>query len=392
MVGEVLLSAAALVGAACIVLTIFAFAGGYSLVMFKTGSMSPTIPAGSVALVQKISADEISVGDVLTVDREGALPVTHRVRSVAPGPSSELRVIEMQGDANATPDPAPYTISEARIVIGSVPHVAHVIVWFGSPWVMGGITIAAAVLVTWAFWPRGPGRSAPGRHSASRPRHAASALGISVGVMIGGALPAVDAVPAMAAKDALVLRSNIGGLGSMKGEHYVLDADIPLHWHIDADASRAPEDGELRVSISASGDSALGVRAEVRSCDEAWNAARCPGEEHVLHETSMLSLEPAATELVRTATPGEAHLRISLTAHPEAAADGSEQVRATVRATASGEQHETSISGVRSEPLSTTGSWHSALFAAPAAVLIGLGIALFARVAQRYASRGDERR
>ena len=55
--------------------------------MFKTGSMSPTITAGSVALVREIPASEINVGDVVTVDREDALPVTHRVTSIVyPGP------------------------------------------------------------------------------------------------------------------------------------------------------------------------------------------------------------------------------------------------------------------------------------------------------------------
>lgn len=51
---EAPLSIAALGGAVCIVLTVLAFTGGYSLIMFKTGSMSPTIPAGSVALVREI--------------------------------------------------------------------------------------------------------------------------------------------------------------------------------------------------------------------------------------------------------------------------------------------------------------------------------------------------
>ncbi len=85
LVRDILLAAAAVGGAACLVFALLAFTGGYSLMMFKTGSMSPTIPAGSVALVQRIPASEIVVGDVVTVDRAGTLPITHRVTSVGEG-------------------------------------------------------------------------------------------------------------------------------------------------------------------------------------------------------------------------------------------------------------------------------------------------------------------
>jgi len=151
---ETLLTLAAIGGAICIALVIMAFVGGYSLIMFKTGSMTPTIPAGSVALVQRVPAAEVEIGDIVTVDREGALPITHRVTSVQPGTAVDERVITMKGDANDAEDPAPYTVAEVRIVRGSVPGVASVIVWFGDPRVLGALTIGASLLVVWAFWPR----------------------------------------------------------------------------------------------------------------------------------------------------------------------------------------------------------------------------------------------
>jgi signal peptidase len=116
--------------------------------------MSPTIPAGSVAVVQRIPASEIEVGDVVTVDREGELPITHRVTSITDGATPAQRVITMKGDANALEDPAPYTVTSGRIVLFSVPGIATIIVGMGNPFVLGGITVAAAVLVVWAFWPR----------------------------------------------------------------------------------------------------------------------------------------------------------------------------------------------------------------------------------------------
>ncbi|UFU06509.1 signal peptidase I [Ruania halotolerans] len=151
--GDALLTVLAAAGALCIVLVILAFTLNISLIMFSTGSMSPAIPAGSVALVREIPATEIEVGDVVTVDRAEGLPVTHRVTEVLDADGEQV-TFTMQGDANADPDPAPYTVSQVRLVLGSVPHVASVIVRFQDPVVLGSLTLAAATLVTWAFWPR----------------------------------------------------------------------------------------------------------------------------------------------------------------------------------------------------------------------------------------------
>lgn len=163
-VREALLTLAALGGVVCIVLVIMAYTGGYSLIMFKTGSMSPTIPAGSVALVQKIPASDVVVGDVVTVDRPDALPITHRVIAVEATGDADARTIRMRGDANDVEDPDPYVVEEVRIVRGSLPGLAYVVVWFGSPWVLGGVTLGATALVVWAFWPRNdrPSPSASG--------------------------------------------------------------------------------------------------------------------------------------------------------------------------------------------------------------------------------------
>lgn len=151
---DILLWVAAAGGAVCIVLVILAFTSNITLMMFRTGSMSPTIPAGSVAVVQRIPASEIAVGDIVTVDRDPELPVTHRVTSVAPGETDAARIITMRGDANAQDDPFPYAVDEVRIVRFAIPGIASFVVALGNPFVLGGITVAAALLVGWAFWPR----------------------------------------------------------------------------------------------------------------------------------------------------------------------------------------------------------------------------------------------
>ncbi len=154
VVGDALLWIASAGGVVCIALVILAVVADVTLLMFRTGSMSPAIPAGSVAVVQRIPASAVAVGDIVTVDRDPELPVTHRVTSVASGSSEKLRVLTLRGDANEQDDPFPYTVESVRIVRFAVPGVAPLIVAMGSPYVLGGITVGAALLVGWMFWPR----------------------------------------------------------------------------------------------------------------------------------------------------------------------------------------------------------------------------------------------
>ncbi|MDZ4236207.1 MAG: signal peptidase I [Dietzia sp.] len=149
-----LLTVLAMLGVVCIIATIAAFALNISLIMFKTGSMSPTIPTGSLAVVRQIPASDIKVGDVTTVSRgEGRLPVTHRVVSVTPIGGASYSV-EMKGDANDSPDAQPYEVTDVKKVLWHAPGLAYVVSAVSQPKYMAAITVAASLLVVWAFWPR----------------------------------------------------------------------------------------------------------------------------------------------------------------------------------------------------------------------------------------------
>ena len=150
---ETLLNAAAMGGAVCIVLVFCAVVFDISLILFKTGSMAPGIPAGSVAVVREVPAVEVKAGDVVTVDRAGKLPITHRVQTVEPA-DGRTRVITMKGDANQEADPAPYVVARVRLVLWSVPGLAPLFVAAANPAVLGGTTIAVSALVTWVLWPQ----------------------------------------------------------------------------------------------------------------------------------------------------------------------------------------------------------------------------------------------
>ena len=128
---------------------------GITLMMFSTGSMSPTIPAGSVAIVQEGPASEIEVGDVVTVDLGDLLPVTHRVTSVEPGAVDDQRIITMRGDANEQDRPP--ALHRRDSAHGAVTRFRG---WRMSSsgsathWCSAASRSPLPLLVGWAFWPR----------------------------------------------------------------------------------------------------------------------------------------------------------------------------------------------------------------------------------------------
>ncbi len=175
---ETLLNIAAAGGAVCLVAVVLAVAFNITLILFKTGSMSPTIPAGSLAVVREIPAADIKIGDVVTVDRPGKLPITHRIQSVAPAEGA-ARTITMKGDANAEADPAPYVVERVRIVLWSVPGLAYPLAAAATPVVLGATTVCVAALVSWVLWPRSGSRNGSGNGSGrgqrrKRGQHAAA--------------------------------------------------------------------------------------------------------------------------------------------------------------------------------------------------------------------------
>lgn len=162
---EAVLNIAAAGGAVCILAVVCAVLFNITLIMFKTGSMAPSIPAGSLAVVREIPAGEINVGDVVTVDRPGKLPITHRVQAVAAA-DGDGRTITMKGDANAEADPAPYVVERVRLVLWSAPGLARPVAAAANPVVLGATTVAVSALVTWVLWPRDVRRTS-GQHVAA---------------------------------------------------------------------------------------------------------------------------------------------------------------------------------------------------------------------------------
>lgn len=157
IVGTAVSAAAVLTALAVVGWLVYSNLTGAALVTFRTGSMSPTIPQGAVAVTVPVAAEDIAVGDVVTVPRlSDGQPVTHRVVSVAvPSDAADLgaRELVLKGDANATVDHRPYVVTDARKVEFAMPGAGAAIATLRSPIGLAGLTVLLGALVTWAFWP-----------------------------------------------------------------------------------------------------------------------------------------------------------------------------------------------------------------------------------------------
>ncbi|MFD5868262.1 signal peptidase I [Corynebacterium sp. NPDC060344] len=169
-IAETVLTLLAIFGVICAGLAIAAWTMNIGIILFKTGSMAPEIPTGSMAIVRTIPAEQAQVGDVVTVERPNQMPITHRVTSNVPDPGqgADARIIEMKGDANPGPDPFPYHVTEVREVLWSKAGWGEYVVMLSQPWTMVVIVLLASAIVTWAFWPRGEDDEEDGTDKAAK--------------------------------------------------------------------------------------------------------------------------------------------------------------------------------------------------------------------------------
>ncbi|WP_427136782.1 signal peptidase I [Pseudarthrobacter sp. S9] len=383
--GNALLTVAAIGGAVCIVLVLIAFFFHITLIMFKTGSMSPTIPAGSLAIVKQIPASDIRVGDVVTVDRRPALPVTHRVTSVSPA-AGDTRTITLRGDANPAEDPAPYVVSNVRIVLFSIPQLAYAVNAVSNPLALGAITIGAAGLVTWAFWPHGAPAPRPRRGARRRSTrcHAARTGGLAVIVLLTLSAPVVNAAaPANAAVTDEVIQGPVLTLTSVADKTLMahLVPAVPVPWQIGV-AAHPDNPGVVSISLTAQGGLAAdpnGLRITVSMCEVRWVGGRCQSGGTVL-----LGPGPASTlipgPLVLTSMPSGQQRWILIDAALPANQGSVPTGSATFNLTASGVGDELSTGGSVSSLASTGADLWPPLLAALGAVTTGLMLASSARL------------
>lgn len=104
------------------------FAGADESFVVQSDSMAPSIAAGSVVLVSDVPAADIMEGDVITYQRGGDQPITHRVVEIR-----DDGQFVTKGDANEDSDPQPVpTDAVLGEVTFHVPLIGYVIAFAGT--------------------------------------------------------------------------------------------------------------------------------------------------------------------------------------------------------------------------------------------------------------------
>ncbi|NRQ50537.1 signal peptidase I [Aeromicrobium stalagmiti] len=145
--GEIALTVGALLGVLCVVVAGLALVLDVKPLIFRSGSMTPTIQTGALAVARSVPASDIQVGDVVSVVGAGDVRVTHRVTGVER--SRDRARLTLKGDANEAADPLPYDVASADRVLFDVPRLGYVLSWLSGPAgaFLAGMLVVVAVLV-----------------------------------------------------------------------------------------------------------------------------------------------------------------------------------------------------------------------------------------------------
>lgn len=181
---RILLSLGAAIGVVCLVAATASVFLDIRPMVVSSGSMSPAIPAGSLAFAQDTAAENVEVGDVVAVSRADGTRVMHRV--VAAEPSDGQVALTLQGDANATPDDEIYVVDRVLAVRFDVPWLGHPVSWLSTTW--GLLLLGAGAFGLLVFALR------PSRESTDGRRRMAAFLAVPVAL----ALAAATAAPSSA--------------------------------------------------------------------------------------------------------------------------------------------------------------------------------------------------
>lgn len=118
----------------------------YQALVVRSGSMSPTIPTGSLVVYKKAQASALKVGDVIVFNEPGtaSTKVTHRIYAIHRGPSGEY--FTTKGDANGAPDPWRVPATGAGwMVWWHVPAVGYPLTWIQNGTVRTVLIVVPAV-------------------------------------------------------------------------------------------------------------------------------------------------------------------------------------------------------------------------------------------------------
>lgn len=172
---ELALTVGALLGLGCILATVAGYAFGITPLVFRSGSMSPAIGTGDLAVSQTVDASSLGRGDIVSVLNADGNRVTHRVVNIAS--QGAARQLTLKGDANRSPDPETYTVTRADRVLFDIPKAGYVVDAASGPAGLFVLGVYVTGMLVLAFRRRPPGDAdvpPPARRGGARKADRAS--------------------------------------------------------------------------------------------------------------------------------------------------------------------------------------------------------------------------
>jgi len=180
---EVILTIGAVLGVVCLLLAVASIAFDVRPLVFRSGSMAPTINTGDLAISRTVDAADLTKGDIVSVKANDGSRVTHRIVEVNHrGGSAQLT---LKGDDNQVVDAQTYVVASAERVLFHVPKAGYVVSWLTGPIGLFLLGIYAAFLFMVLFG-RGRGdRTKRAQDGARRTTMTGPALVLAVAGVVG---------------------------------------------------------------------------------------------------------------------------------------------------------------------------------------------------------------
>lgn len=158
---EAALTIGALLGLACVVLAVASTFFGVHVLVFRSGSMSPTIETGGAALARTVVAADLRVGDIVSVQNAEGIRVTHRIAAI--DHAGAKASLTLKGDANRAADEYSYQVVKAERVFWHANRLGYLVSALGSPYALfAGGAFAALLLYLGFSKGAGPGAGTTG--------------------------------------------------------------------------------------------------------------------------------------------------------------------------------------------------------------------------------------
>ena len=125
-------------------------AGGGRLLAIHSGSMTPSMDVGSLALVLPAAPASLATGDVVTVTLDGGTILTHRIDAIVE--QDDRRMFRLKGDANAAADPV-LVLPDQLVgeVVLTLPWLGYLLAMMSVPIGVTALLSIGGLLVT-AGW------------------------------------------------------------------------------------------------------------------------------------------------------------------------------------------------------------------------------------------------